>query len=206
MVGIFPPGLGMAAGALAQTIPEATTVPPPPVAGPMAGAGASAAVDSGLGSLPRDRSRERERPCKCPPENGGKKIRRGYSMNPEPRRYQARITGFEYGITTDGKGRETRDGWNMEWFWEGINFDGFQDKHCLLQEAKANYDQFLDKKGKSLPFFEGFDDMVETIEEQGAVVRLNPHTKLMWYFQTPKTRELMLPTLQKCSVPSVYQP
>jgi hypothetical protein len=127
-------------------------------------------------------------------------------MNPEPRRYQARIIGFEYLIETDAKGKETRSGWNMEWFWEGINFDGFQNTQCLLQEAKANYDQFLDKKGKPLPFFEGFDDMVETIEEQGTVVRLNPPTKLMWYFQTPKTRELMLPTLQKFGVPSVYQP
>ncbi|WP_429549292.1 hypothetical protein [Paraburkholderia youngii] len=42
-------------------------------------------------------------------------------MNPEPRRYQARITGFDYGIVTDGKGRETSQGWNMEWAWLGTD-------------------------------------------------------------------------------------
>ncbi|MGN8135548.1 Tox-REase-5 domain-containing protein [Paraburkholderia sp. 22099] len=56
-------------------------------------------------------------------------------MNPEPRRYQARMTGYEYGITTDGKGRETKDGWNMEWAWLGTDFDGFQASQCLLQEV-----------------------------------------------------------------------
>ncbi|MCC8402936.1 restriction endonuclease fold toxin 5 domain-containing protein [Paraburkholderia sp. MMS20-SJTN17] len=198
--------LEAAAHAMAQAMPIPVPVPTPaPSAGSTGGSGTGAGAEGGWGELPRDRSRERERPCKCPPEKGAK-VQKNHSMNPEPRRYQAHITGFEYRIETDEKGRETRTGWNMEWFWEGIYFDGFQDKQCLLQEAKANYDQFLDKKGKPLPFFEGFDDMVEAIEEQGTVVRLNPPTRLMWYFQTPKTRELMLSVLQKFNVSSVYQP
>lgn len=207
MVGILPPGLATAAAALAQVGPMPRPVPTPaPTSSPTGGAGAGADTGGGLGSLPRDRSRERERPCKCPPEKGGEKVRRKHSMNPEPRRYQARITGYEYGITTDGKGHETRDGWNMEWAWLGIDFDGFQPSQCLLQEAKGNYDQFLDRNGKPLPFFEGFDGMAETIETQGTTVRLNPPAKLMWYFQTPKTRDLMQPTLLKYGVPSVCQP
>ncbi|WP_368367532.1 Tox-REase-5 domain-containing protein [Paraburkholderia youngii] len=58
-------------------------------------------------------------------------------MNPEPRRYQARITGFEYGIVSDGTGRETSQGWNMEWAWLGTDFDGFQPSQCLLLFRKS---------------------------------------------------------------------
>ncbi|MBB3002859.1 hypothetical protein FHX57_005232 [Paraburkholderia tropica] len=119
----FPGTLGSAAHSLLQTMP--VPLPSPvPANGSASGSGAGADTDSGMESLPRDRTRERERSCKCPPEKGGEKVRRNHSMNPEPRRYQARITGYEYGITTDGKGRETRDGWNMEWAWLGTDFDG----------------------------------------------------------------------------------
>jgi hypothetical protein len=206
----FPSTLGAAANALAQTMPMPMPMPmpvptPAPSTGLPSGTGTNTGTDGGLDSLPRDRTRERERPCKCPPEKG-KKLQRNHSMNPEPRRYQARVTGYEYEITKDEKGRETNKGWNMEWYWEQINFDGFVKVQCLLQEAKGNYDQFLDKQGRPFPFFEGFDDMVETIEEQGTVVRVNPPARLMWYFQTPKTRDLLLPTLQRYGVSSVFQP
>ncbi|WP_321783162.1 restriction endonuclease fold toxin 5 domain-containing protein [Paraburkholderia sp. J94] len=127
-------------------------------------------------------------------------------MNPEPRRYQARITGFEYGITTDGKGRETNEGWNMEWDWLDIDFDGFQASQCLLQEAKGNYDQFL-KENNELKFpFKGFARMQEQIAIQGEVVRANPPSRLMWYFETPQTRSCMMNTLRQFGVPSVHQP
>lgn len=126
-------------------------------------------------------------------------------MNPEPRRYQARITGFEYGVTADGKGRETNEGWNMEWDWLDIDFDGFQASQCLLQEAKGNYDQFIGANGKPFDFFKGFTSMAEQIKKQGAIVRSNPPAKLIWYFQTSKTREYMLPILQRFGVSSVLQ-
>ncbi|WP_080423460.1 Tox-REase-5 domain-containing protein [Burkholderia ubonensis] len=216
MVGIFPPGLGAAGHAVAQTAPMPLPLPlPAPSAGPMGGSGAGASADGGWGALPRDRTRERERPCKCPPEKGAK-VQKNHSMNPEPRRYQARITGFEYGIETDGKGRETNKGWNMEWAWQpagepkAIPFDGFVKAQCLLQEEKGNYDQFLEKffdeNGDPKYKFDGFTAAKNQIFKQGRVVKQNPPTKLMWYFQTPDVRAYLMDTLTCANVPSVYLP
>ncbi|WP_322064123.1 Tox-REase-5 domain-containing protein [Burkholderia ubonensis] len=212
MVGILPPGLGAAGQAVAQTAPMPLPLPlPGPSAGPMGGSGAGA--DGGWGSLPRDRSRERERPCKCPPEKGAK-VQKNHSMNPEPRRYQARITGFEYGITTDGNGRETNKGWNMEWAWQPsgepkpVNFDGFVKAQCLLQEAKGNYDQlldkFLDEDGESIYDFDGFGSVKKQAIRQADVVKKNFPSKLIWYFETPRFYKFMQPTLTKVGVPSTY--
>ncbi|EDZ97651.1 hypothetical protein BH160DRAFT_7057 [Burkholderia sp. H160] len=204
MVGIFPPGLGTAGGAIAQAMPRPVPTPAPS-AGPAGGSATGTGADSGWGELSRDRSRERERSCKCPPEKGVM-VRRNHSMNAKPRRYQARITGFAYGIVTDGKGRETNEGWNMEWDWLDIDFDGFQPSQCLLQEAKGNYDQFFKENGELKFPFKGFLTMQEQIATQGEVVRANPPSRLMWYFETPKTRALMMNTLRLAGVPSVYQP
>lgn len=206
MVGILPPGLTTAAGALAQVGPMPRPVPTPaPTSGPTGGAGAGADTGGGLGSLPRDRSRERERPCKCPPEKGDEVTRR-YGMSPKARRYQARITGKAYGIDTDVKGRETRGGWSKEWAWLGTDFDGFVKAQCLLQEAKDDYDQFLDEDDEPVFWFGGFKSMVDTIADQAKKVRANPPAKLMWYFGTPRARDYVMPTLNKNGVPSVYQP
>ncbi|WP_232454741.1 Tox-REase-5 domain-containing protein [Burkholderia ubonensis] len=135
-------------------------------------------------------------------------------MNPEPRRYQARITGFEYGIETDGKGRETNGGWNMEWEWnpnadpKPVYFDGFIKAQCLLQEAKGNYDQlldkFLDEDGESIYDFDGFSSTKKQVIRQADAVKRNPPSKLMWYFETPRFHKYMLPTLTKVGVPSIF--
>jgi hypothetical protein len=213
----FPSTLGAAANALAQTMPVQVPMPrptPAPTPAPTAsssGSGAGASADGGLDSLPRDRTRERERPCKCPPEKGAR-LKRNHSMNPDPRRYQARVTGYEYGIATDEKNRETTQGWNMEWIWhapgepEEIDFDGFVKAQCLLQEAKGNYDQFLDANDQPKFFFRGFDEMARTIRKHGRVIRNNPPTKLMWYFQTERTRDHMFDVLNMSGVPSVHRP
>ncbi|MBB5421016.1 restriction endonuclease fold toxin 5 domain-containing protein [Paraburkholderia atlantica] len=203
----FPATLARAVNAMAQTTPMPVPVPAvAPSAGSAGSSGTGTGVDGGWGDLSRDRSRERERPCKCPPEKGGKKVQKNHSMNPEPRRYQARITGFEYGITTDAKGRETSQGWNMEWEWFATDFDGFQHSQCLLQEAKGNYDQFIMDDGEVLRFFTGLDSMQDQVKTQGAIVRANPPARLMWYFQTPKTRAYMLRILSANGVSSTYQP
>ncbi|MGF6296589.1 hypothetical protein QFZ98_008450 [Paraburkholderia youngii] len=203
----FPATLAGAAHAMAQATPMPVPVPAvAPSAGPAGSSGTGARADGGWGELARDRSRERERPCKCPPEKGGEKVQRNHSMNPEPRRYQARITGFDYGIVTDGKGRETSQGWNMEWAWLGTDFDGFQPSQCLLQEAKGNYDQFLNHQNMPIFPFQGFKVMGETIRKQSMLVRANPPSNLMWYFETPRTRTYMMSALRAASVPSVYQP
>ncbi|MGF6481005.1 hypothetical protein QFZ91_003168 [Paraburkholderia sp. JPY419] len=203
----FPATLADAAHAMAQATPMPVPVPAiAPSAGPAGSSGTGARADGGWGELARDRSRERERPCKCPPEKGGEKVQRNHSMNPEPRRYQARVTGFDYGIVTDAKGRETSQGWNMEWAWLGTDFDGFQPSQCLLQEAKGNYDQFIGADDRPKPFFVGFKRMADQIFDQGTTVRANRPARLTWYFQTPKTREYMISTLRAAGVPSVNQP
>ncbi|WP_232438829.1 Tox-REase-5 domain-containing protein [Burkholderia ubonensis] len=134
-------------------------------------------------------------------------------MNPEPRRYQARITGFEYGIETDGKGHETNTGWNMEWEWlptgepKAMPFDGFVKAQCLLQEAKGNYDQFLDKffdeEGTPIYKFDGVASTTKQIYTQGRAVKNNPPSRLMWYFETPRYRQLLMGVLTEAGVPSV---
>jgi hypothetical protein len=179
----------------------------------IAGGAATATVFALPGDSAQDKAkaeaqantRTREQRCKCPPEQGAK-VQNTHSMNPKPRRYQARITGFEYGIVTDGKGQETRAGWNMEWTWLGTSFDGFVKAQCLLQEAKDDYDQFLDEDDDPVFWFGGFKDMADTIALQSKKVRVNPPAKLMWYFGTPRARDYMMPTLIKNGVPSVYQP
>lgn len=145
-------------------------------------------------SLPRT-----DRMCdKCPPE-GGARIRRNHGVNWNSYRYQARITGFAFDT------EECR--WSEEWQWLGIDFDGFQPGACLLQEAKGNYDQFLDGSiPKAEKWFEGFRSMEDQIVEQGTTVRMNPPTRLTWYFQTPLTYKKMAPVLTRMGVPAVYQP
>jgi len=112
--------------------------------------------------------------------------------------YQARITGFAFD--------EESCLWSEEWQWMGIDFDGFHQDECLLQEAKGNYDQFIGNDGRPKPFFMGFFDMSEQILNQSIAVNSSPPARLMWYFATPKARTYMLPTLASARVPSVYQP
>ena len=89
----------------------------------------------------------------------------------------------------------------------GIDFDGFRADECLLQEAKGNYDQFLDG---SIPgsedFFKGFDSMEAQAFDQSIEVKANPPARLIWYFQTPLTQKKMAPILAGMGTRSVYQP
>lgn len=117
-------------------------------------------------------------------------------MNAEPREYQGRITGRPYSVA---------EGWSEEWSWLDIDFDGFKPAECLLQEAKGNYDQFLEMPWAAKSF-SGFDKMESTIIKQGRAVRTYPPTRLMWYFQGPKTRQKMLRVLVQNGVQSVVVP
>lgn len=192
MAGLAIPLLGMAAGAMSEALSA------------IAGGTALAAVFSLSGDQAKEKDganaqampRTRERTCKCPPEQGAM-IQANHSMSPASREYQARITGFPYDTESNR--------WSMEWKF-GREFDGFQPAQCLLQEAKANYDQFIDEKGKIKPFFTGFDTMAEQAREQAKVVRAHPPAKLMWYFQTPKAWAHMIDALNDAGVPSAHQP
>ncbi|HGL6719819.1 restriction endonuclease fold toxin 5 domain-containing protein [Burkholderia contaminans] len=140
------------------------------------------------------------KPCKkCPPENSGRKVRNNHGVNWPAYRYQARVTGFAY----DTEGCQ----WSEEWEWLGIDFDGFRAEECLLQEAKGNYDQFLDG---SIPgsdeFFKGFPKMMKTVVRRAAPVKANPPTRLRYYFQGRLTYQKMARLLKKLKIESEYLP
>ncbi|WP_254367204.1 restriction endonuclease fold toxin 5 domain-containing protein [Paraburkholderia sp. NMBU_R16] len=98
-------------------------------------------------------------------------------MSKISREYQARVTGFEPYI---------------EWKFSNTEFDGFRSPECRLQEAKARYDQFFNKKTR-LPrrFFEllGVTRMLAQARRQTDVVRNSPPAKLTWYFMQPISHE-----------------
>ncbi|BAX61299.1 MULTISPECIES: restriction endonuclease fold toxin 5 domain-containing protein [Burkholderia cepacia complex] len=140
------------------------------------------------------------KPCKkCPPENTGRKVRNNHGVNWPAYQYQARVTGFAY----DTEGCH----WSEEWEWLGVDFDGFKPEECLLQEAKGNYDQFLDG---SIPgadeFFKGFPKMMKTVVTRAVLVKANPPTRLRYYFQGRLTYQKMAPGLKKLKVESEYLP
>lgn len=172
----------------------------------LAGGAAVAGVASLSGDTPRNDSkaepvtrslpRTDEKCQRCPPDLTGVAMDRKHHMTEKARVYQGCITGRPYDVEA---------GWSEEWVWLGIDFDGFVKESCLLQEAKGDYDQFLEMPW-ALKSFKGFDRMVETIETQGEAVRENPPTRLMWYFQGPKTRAKMLRQLTQNGIQSVVVP
>lgn len=153
--------------------------------------------DSKAAPAARTLPRTDEKCKKCPPEEAGRPKRANHSMTPRSREYQGRITGRPYSIA---------EGWSEEWSWLNVEFDGFQQGACLLQETKGDYDQFLDDEGDPLFFFTGFDSMRQQIWRQAIIVDANPPARLMWYFMTPHAREYVMSDLRSAGVPSVYQP
>ena len=140
----------------------------------------------------------RMKPCEdCPQGLTGQAVRTNVSMPEVSRVYQGRITGRPYSI---------KPAWSEEWRWMGVDFDGFQPQECLMQEAKARYDQFLGRDGEPLWFFEGFEAMTDQVKRQAAAVHANPPTRLLWYFMTPRARQYMLPYLERHGVPSIVHP
>ena len=109
----------------------------------------------------------------CPPDCGSL-VERNWNMSEVARDYQARITGFAP---------------FTEWNFKGIDFDGFRSSECLLQEAKARYDQFFDPEdGEPKHFFSlsgGERQIVRQATAQSRVTRTNPPSRLTWYFMEP---------------------
>ncbi|MGN6651648.1 restriction endonuclease fold toxin 5 domain-containing protein [Trinickia sp.] len=110
--------------------------------------------------------------AQCPPRRGGL-ITRRWHMSKISRDYQARVTGFAP---------------FTEWKFMNMEFDGFQTTECRLQEAKARYDQFFDKKtGGPKRFFRAFgvQRMLHQASKQSDIAKFNPPTRLTWYFMQP---------------------
>ena len=112
--------------------------------------------------------------CKeCPPDKGTL-VTRNWNMSDVSRAYQARITGFAP---------------STEWSFGGLDFDGFRSSECMLQEAKALYDQFFDPEDGQPKFFftlsGGERKIVRQAQAQSAVVIASSPARLTWYFMQP---------------------
>jgi hypothetical protein len=137
-------------------------------------------------------TKERKKCDECPPDKGIL-TKVSHHMSERSREYQARITGFAPG---------------MEWVFEGRDFDGFKSKLCLLQEAKADYDQFFDKDGDLKYKFQKnlFTSMGMQAAAQASIVDANPPSKLNWYFQTKFACDYMRPGLIALDINVIYEP
>ncbi len=168
------------------------------VAGTASVSGSTTKSDSKATPITRSVPNTTQSCKKCPPDTGSE-YQRKHGVNWNAYRYQHRITGFAFD--------EDHCRWSMEWKWLGTDFDGFQSSACLLQEAKGNYDQFLDGSiPKADKWFSGFDSMEQQSVEQGSVVRAHPPARLIWYFQTPLTQKKMAPVLASMGIPSILEP
>ncbi|CAJ0738596.1 restriction endonuclease fold toxin 5 domain-containing protein [Ralstonia mannitolilytica] len=111
--------------------------------------------------------------CKeCPPDKGTL-VTRNWNMSDVSRAYQARITGFAP---------------YTEWNFRGVDFDGFRSQQCMLQEAKARYDQFFNPEdGKPKFFFRiaGAPKILVQARKQSGVVLSSSPSRLSWYFMQP---------------------
>jgi hypothetical protein len=144
------------------------------------------AAAAGILSLPGDTAKDKSKAqpstraiakqdesCKkCPPDSGGL-VNRNWNMSELSREYQARVTGFAP---------------RTEWSFSGLDFDGFRSTQCLLQEAKARYDQFFDPDDGQPRFFfslGGERNIRRQARTQSIVVAINPPSQLAWYFMEP---------------------
>jgi Restriction endonuclease fold toxin 5 len=170
MVVLAIPLLEAAGAALAEALPA------------MAGGAATAGILSLPGDTEQGKSKTQpvtravpkqgESCKKCPPD-GGSLVTRSWSMSETSSDYQARVTGFAPGT---------------EWSFSGLDFDGFRSAQCLLQEAKARYDQFFDPDDGQPKFFfrlSGARKITQQARIQSAVVASNPPSQLNWYFMQP---------------------
>ncbi len=131
-----------------------------------------------------------DRSCKDCPPTAGFRGRATHYMNPPPREYQGRVTGWPYSV---------EQGWSEEWKWDGTWFDALVSDPCLIQEAKGNYDQFLVMEW-ARKSFAGFEQMEREIAERGRIARANPPMRVRYYFQGPRTLAAMRRTLLESGV------
>jgi hypothetical protein len=137
--------------------------------------------------------------CKeCPPDKGVP-FQRNFAVRKSWVDYQARITGMPNGPT-----------FIMEWKFNNVDFDGFVSAECLLQEAKADYDQFFDIWNDFKYDFQKviFIKMTEDAVKQNLIAIPKPPVRLRWYFQMPVSYRYMQRILQTAApqIEVVFQP
>jgi hypothetical protein len=78
---------------------------------------------------------------------------------------------------------------------EGQDFDGFKSNMCMLQEAKAEYDQLFNKEVRFQYIFQEkiFFKMEKQAQAQSLIVKRNKPAALTYDFQTPVACKYMRP-------------
>lgn len=138
-----------------------------------------------------------KKPCqKCPPDTGAV-MKRKVDTSKEWVRYQARICLSVLGPD-----------FIEEWKWLTKEFDGFKSAECMLEEAKGDYDQFLDEDGEPVYRFQNgiFLDIVEQARARSIIVNANPPAQLTYYFETPMTYNRVRDLLLRMRIIVLYVP
>lgn len=143
------------------------------------------------------KTQEPEKCKECPPDRG-KPFQRNFPVRKDWVDYQARITGFTNGPT-----------FIMEWEFNGVKFDGFVSDQCLLQEAKAGYDQFFDEWGRPERWWaHNIEEMMVDIRRQGFAAIPRPPVRLEWYWQQAASHRYFSRVLRPIApdIPHQYLP
>lgn len=67
----------------------------------------------------------------------------------------------------------------------GVSFDGWKDKLCQFQEAKARYDQFFRADGLKKNWWTGDVSAIKQAGRHQAVATINQPLKVFWIFMQP---------------------
>ena len=123
-----------------------------------------------------------EKTCEnCPPE--GKvmpMVRRCSRWSRVTISYQTRICGTFYNPETKQI---------QEFKYCGVSFDGWKDKLCQFQEAKARYDQFFRADGSKKRWWTGNVSAINQASRHQAIATINQPLKVVWIFMQPLSRE-----------------
>lgn len=112
--------------------------------------------------------------------------------------YQARVTSMPNGPT-----------FIMEWVFNGVVFDGFESRECLLKEAKGAYDQFFDDAGRVHEWWRAnVQLLVNEMARQSAAAIPRPSIRLEWFWQEPLSHRFFSQLLARVAedVPHHYRP
>ncbi len=118
--------------------------------------------------------------CRACDATSGSPVPRNWNMSPRARAYQQFISGFPT---------------NVEYQYNGVDFDGFWMALCTLVEAKDNYTQFLDvsvseggifsSRGISSvdwhSWYSGVEALASEGQRQHAAARPSPPVLLQWH-------------------------
>ena len=133
-------------------------------------------VRAGAQAKPDDKTCEN-----CPPE--GKvmpMVRRCSRWSRVTISYQTRICGTFYNPETKQI---------QEFKYCGVSFDGWKDKLCQFQEAKARYDQFFRADGSKKRWWTGNVSAINQASRHQAIATINQPLKVVWIFMQPLSRE-----------------